>query len=391
MQRRNLQPLWRSIGRVLISSRRDAAAVFTVAVADLIAAAPNAASMPQVVETEGGPVTLVELAALKAHTEGIQREAVGDAQNAKSLHELAENLWVQVGTILLANLPQWSPSPEVAGLTREALPLSASLAADVSALDSIHASQHGGISGLAGKLGSWNQDRKLTSDRAQLESELRPLLQQIARQSPQVDLLEIASIRGQAVAAEGQAQELELHAASLAVSAKAASDELKRRTDADRDMGFDAPYLGAYLKTYGPQEVQSPLIPKRGERAALVVPATLARQQTRRQWVGGSQGVSFPIGHTGIRYRVGSFHGHPIQQQSLSNLDTGTLVVTNQRIAFIGKVKSTSIPFAKLLHVECYSDAVAVFQEGRENPDFYLTAQPKYALFMLNWFLNQAT
>jgi hypothetical protein len=121
-----------------------------------------------------------------------------------------------------------------------------------------------------------------------------------------------------------------------------------------------------------------------------VAPATLARQQTRRQWVGGSQGFSFPIGHTGIRYRVGSFHGHPIQQQFLGTSDSGTLVISNQRIAFIGNVKSTSVPFAKLLHVECYSDAVAVFQEGRENPDFYMTAQPKYALFMINWFLNQA-
>jgi hypothetical protein len=155
-------------------------------------------------------------------------------------------------------------------------------------------------------------------------------------------------------------------------------------------MGFDAPYLGAYLKTYGPPVVQSPLILKRGERAAMVVPASFARRQIKRQWVGGSQGFSFPIGHTGIRYRVGSFHGHPIEQQSLTNLDTGKLVVTNQRIAFIGQAKSTSIPFSKLLHVECYSDAVAIFLEGRENPDFYLTAKPKYALFMINWFLNPA-
>jgi hypothetical protein len=106
--------------------------------------------------------------------------------------------------------------------------------------------------------------------------------------------------------------------------------------------------------------------------------------------VGGSQGFSFPIGHTGIRYRVGSFHGHPIEQQSLTKLDSGRLVITNQRIAFIGTTKSTSIPLAKLLHVECYSDGIAVFQEGRENPDFYLTAQSKFALFMINWFLNQA-
>src|SRR5258708_3202535 len=86
-----------------------------------------------------------------------------------------------------------------------------------------------------------------------------------------------------------------------------------------------------------------------------------------------------------------TYHGHPVQQQFLGKLDSGRLVITNQRIAFIGAAKSTSIPFAKLLHIECYSDAVAVFLEGRENPDFYLVAQPRYAIFMINWFLNQAT
>jgi hypothetical protein len=129
---------------------------------------------------------------------------------------------------------------------------------------------------------------------------------------------------------------------------------------------------------------------KKGEQACLSVAATLARQQTRRQWVGGSQGFSFPIGHTGIRYRVGSFSGHPIEQQSLGRLDTGTLVVTNRRLAFIGSTKSTSVVFAKLLHVECYSDALAIFQEGREKPDFFYVAQPNYVLFFINWFVNQA-
>src|SRR4029077_3755622 len=120
----------------------------------------------------------------------------------------------------------------------------------------------------------------------------------------------------------------------------------------------------ASLQARGPVHVESPLILKKAEQAAVSVAASLARQQTRRQWVGGSQGFSFPIGHTGIRYRVGSFRGHPVEQQSLTRLDSGTLVVTNQRLAFIGSTKSTSVPFAKLLHVECYSDALAVFLEG---------------------------
>jgi hypothetical protein len=345
---------------------------------------------PQVVATEGGTVTLLDLASLRVRAQTLQQEAGTTEQQAKSLRALAEDLWVQVGTSLITRLGQWSPSPEVAPLTQQAAALTAKAASDDSDLQSIHDRQLGGLSGFAGKLGSWNESRKLSSDRQQIEFQLRPVLVQIARLSPESVDPKIDSTRSQAIAADSQAQALQERTESLSMDAKASSEELKRRTDAEHEMGFDAPYVAAYLKTYGPPEVQSPLILKRGERACLVAPATLARQQTRRQWVGGSQGFSFPIGHTGIRYRVGSFHGHPIQQQSIGKLDSGTLVISNQRIAFIGKVKSTSVPFAKLLHVECYSDAVAVFQEGRENPDFYMTAQPKYALFMVNWFLNQA-
>jgi hypothetical protein len=360
------------------------------AVAELTPTPPAASQEPQVVATEGGPVTLLDLAGLRARVTAFEVEADKDAQQAASLRALAEDRWVQVGRILTTKLGQWSPSPEVADLTGQAVLLNQRAAADDSELQSIHEREHGGISGLAGKLGGWTESRKLSKERADLESLLRTLFTKIARQSPQAALPEVDSIRGQAVAADAQTLELEQLAASLSTAASTAADELKRRSDAESEMGFDAPYTAAYLKTYGPVEVQSPLILKRGERACIVATATLARNQTRRQWVGGSRGFSFPIGHTGIRYRVGSFHGHPIEQQSLTRLDTGSLVITNQRLAFIGQVKSTSVPFAKLLHVESYSDGLAVFLEGRENPDFYLTAQPKYALFMINWFLSQA-
>jgi hypothetical protein len=264
------------------------------------------------------------------------------------------------------------------------------MARDDVELESRHAKEHGGLSGLAFKVGGWNETRRLSDERAHLESQRRTALAQVARLSPQAQLNEVGPLRDQAAAADSQALELEKQAALASTAATSAAEEVKRRSDAERELGFDGPYLAARLKTYGPQYVDSPLILKRGEHACWLAPASLARNQTRRQWVGGSQGFSFPIGHTGIRYRVGSFHGHPIERQSLTKLDSGRLVVSNQRIAFIGQTKSTSIPFAKLLHVECYSDGIAVFQEGRENPDYYLTGQPKYALFMINWFLTQA-
>jgi hypothetical protein len=345
---------------------------------------------PSVVATDGGQVTLVDLVALRTRAEALQKEADKAVGEATSLRALAEGLWAQLGEKLIASREKWSPTEQATAPTQQAISLSDQIAKDDAELESRHAKEHGGLSGLAFKVGSWNETRRLSDERADLESERRTLLAQVARLNPQVQLDEVGPLRDQAVAADSQALELEKRAALASTAATNADREVKRRSDAERELGFDGPYLAARLKTYGPQDVESPLILKRGERAYWVAPANLARNQTRRQWVGGSQGFSFPIGHTGIRYRVGSFHGHPIEQQSLTKLDSGRLVITNQRIAFIGPTKSTSIPLAKLLHVECYSDGIAVFQEGRENPDYYLTAQSKYALFMINWFLNHA-
>jgi hypothetical protein len=332
---------------------------------------------------------MLDLAGLRVRAQTLQQEANATEAQMNSLRALADDLWVQAGRIMNTSPDQWSPSPPVAILTQQAKSLMDKAATADSDLQSIQAREHHGLAGFAGKVGDWNTHKKLSNQRAEMESLLRILLAQIARQSLDIALPEIDSIRSKAVAADTQVQELEARTKSLSMESITANAEIQRRAEAERQMGFDAPYTAGYLKIYGPLEVQSPLILKRGERACIVAPATLARQQTQRQWVGGSQGFSFPIGHTGIRYRVGSFHGHPIQQQFLGKLDSGTLVISNQRIAFIGKVKSTSVSFAKLLHVECYSDALAVFQEGRENPNFYITPQPKYALFMINWFLNQ--
>jgi hypothetical protein len=336
-------------------------------------------------------VTLLDLAAMRARLTALQLEADTKTGQSTSLQALAQDRWRQLGSLLLASRDRWSPEPPLAELVRQAEALTQKINAEDAALDAIHGQERKGVAGVFGRVGDWNKGRGITAERAALEGQLNPMLIQIGHQAAYSALPDADTIRAQAAAAETEAAKLNSEAAAVTITAGSVMAEIQQRSDSEREMGFDAPYLAAYLQTYGPAPVQSPLILKKAEQASLAVPATLARQQTRSQFVGGSQGFSFPIGHTGIRYRVGSFHGHPIQQQFLGKLDTGTLVVTNQRVAFIGNVKSTSILLTKLLHVECYSDAIAVFQEGREKPDFYMVAQPRYAIFMINWFLNQAT
>jgi hypothetical protein len=334
-------------------------------------------------------VTLIELAGLRGQLDALLHQADSLAAEGRSLRSLAEGLWTQRGKLLVERAADWVAPPEMADLMRKAGPLEQSVEADDAKLQSIHGQERHGVGGLLGKVGDWSESRKASGDRERLDSHLHPLLIKIGQQAPAVTVSDADSVRAQALAADAQAQQIESQAATASAAAKAAQEEVQRRSDAEHEMGFDAPYLAASLRANGPQPIQSPLILKRGEQACMAVAATLARQQTHRQWVGGSQGLSFPIGHTGIRYRVGSFRGHPLEQQLLGKLDTGTLVVTNQRLAFIGSTKSTSVVLPKLLHVECYSDALAVFQEAREKPDYFYVQQPKYVLFYINWFLNQ--
>jgi len=339
--------------------------------------------------TDGGVITMVDLSRLRSRVADLQKQVDSVTAQGSSLRFLAQGLWIQRARILIARRTEWAAPPALADLVLRAHALDETEVADDAKLQSIRTEERHGVAGIISKVGDWSDSRKISADRAKVDSQLQPVLLQIGREAPEVTVMEADSIRIEAAAAAYQAKQLESQAESITAVAALAQEEIQRRSDAEHEMGFDAPYLAATLRTTGAEVIQSPLILKKGEQAYLAVAATLARQQTRRQWVGGSQGFSFPIGHTGIRYRVGSFHGHPVEQQLLGKLDSGTLVVTNQRLAFLGSTRSTSVAFAKLLHVECYSDALAVFQEGRENPNYYYVDRPKYVLFFINWFSSQ--
>src|SRR5439155_22215694 len=119
--------------------------------------------------------------------------------------------------------------------------------------------------------------------------------------------------------------------------------EIARRKDFIKELGFDALGMQADLDLNGIRPITTSLVLKAKELAALEVPATLCRWATRTEYVGGSHGVSIPLGH-GLRYRVSSFRPHPVQSQSLSHLHTGQRVVTNQRLDLIGSKKHVSTP-----------------------------------------------
>jgi hypothetical protein len=247
---------------------------------------------------------------------------------------------------------------------------------------------HTGLGGFLRSLTDGHREHELETQRSKVLDQLKAALDTFVEQVPLKTIPEADAIRADAQLQLAQAKSLidEQHAKIEA--GKAVADEIQRRQAAMKVMGFDSLYTAAWLQTHGPAHVASPLALKPKEEAYVSVPAVLARQTTRTRYSGGSQGFSFPIGHTGIRYRVGSFSGHPIQSSSITDVDEGTLVLSNMRIAFIGKLKSVVTQLPKLVHIESYNDALAVFQEGRENPNFYKISAPQYFLFYVNWILD---
>ena len=176
---------------------------------------------------------------------------------------------------------------------------------------------------------------------------------------------------------------------SVAAAADGLAAEIAHRKEVQASLGFDALGVLADLTATGIRPISTSLVLKPGEVAAIQVPATLCRHKTRTQFVGGSHGLSVPLGH-GFRYRVSSFRGHPVQSEVLVRLDTGNLVVTNQRLVFLGAQRDVSVPLAKLLEAEPYSDAIGIARVGKESKDIYLVSNPAYVLIYLDWVIAHA-
>ena len=334
-----------------------------------------------------GQVTLETLDDLATQLNQLAAEAKQALQSSEAPIANAKLKVEQAGELLMANKTGW----DITAVTNQ-VTAATQLQAEVSQLNQqiqeLASRSHSGLGGFLHSLTDGHREHELEAQRFKVLDQLHAAIDTFVEQAPVKTIPEADALRADAQLQLAQAKSLidEQHAKIEA--GKAVADEIQRRQAAMKVMGFDSLYTAAWLQTHGPARVSSPLALKPKEEAYVSVPAVLARQTTRTRYSGGSQGFSFPIGHTGIRYRVGSFSGHPIQSSSITDVDEGTLVLSNMRIAFIGKLKSVVTQLPKLVHIESYNDALAVFQEGRENPNFYKISAPQYFLFYVNWILD---
>lgn len=100
--------------------------------------------------------------------------------------------------------------------------------------------------------------------------------------------------------------------------------------------------------------------------------------KVRRQYVGGSQGMSFKVGK-GVYYRVGAFKGRSIESTERVHIDTGLLAVTSKHIYFHGTAKSFKIPYPKIVSFEPFKDGIGVMRDAQ-------TAKPQIFVTEDGWF-----
>jgi len=86
-------------------------------------------------------------------------------------------------------------------------------------------------------------------------------------------------------------------------------------------------------------------------------------QKTKREYVGGYQGVSIRIAK-GLYYRTGGFKGRPVERTETVYGDTGLLGVTNKQIYFAGSRKSFRIRYDKIVSFTPYSDGIGVQRDA---------------------------
>lgn len=98
----------------------------------------------------------------------------------------------------------------------------------------------------------------------------------------------------------------------------------------------------------------------------------------RRQYVGGSQGVSLRIAK-GVYYRVGAFKGEAVETTQRVLIDTGLLAITDKNIYFAGGNKSLRIRHDKIVSHMPFSDGVGIHKEG-------VTAKPQIFITGDGWF-----
>ncbi len=330
---------------------------------------PPPAQFAQVTLGGVGPVSLAPLDELRAARHAAYERADALAAQGADLEARAEDRLADAGALLVPRRDWWLVPLELAPQMVKA----DRLVARIARLDQ------------RGADGDRLFSRLRRYRRARAASRLRSLLVRIARGGGEsgVEVPDVEPLLEEAASLAAHAQdfrgELDLARARLGEL----DHETRLREAAVRRLGFDSLHLAAHFRAYGLPLVQSPVGLDAGEKAHLAVDAALAPPVPMA--AAGRDGWPDSLASTGIHHWVGTFRSGPAPISGAQPIDTGVLVVTDQRLVFGGRAGTVAVPLAGMLAMDVYGDAVAVLQLGRDAGDLFLVPEPRLLAFYANW------
>jgi len=82
----------------------------------------------------------------------------------------------------------------------------------------------------------------------------------------------------------------------------------------------------------------------------------------------------------GVSVRAGAFKGTPVTTEELKFKSDGELYITDKNLYFYEGLKTTKIPFDKILSVTNYSDGIGIQKDGQ-------TAKPQIFKISDGWLV----
>jgi hypothetical protein len=73
----------------------------------------------------------------------------------------------------------------------------------------------------------------------------------------------------------------------------------------------------------------------------------------------------------GISFRFGGYGGSSESHEELRSIDEGTLVLTSQRLTFIGQGRTVSVALEKIVSMEGYDDRLQLNRQGKEKVEHF--------------------
>lgn len=92
---------------------------------------------------------------------------------------------------------------------------------------------------------------------------------------------------------------------------------------------------------------------------------------------------------SGLRYKTGNIETVRHSEEYLSEEDTGSISVTDQRIIFMGLNHSFTVPLSKILNINSNNGICFIHKDGKENPYMLNLNEEKFLIPIINEAINR--